>query len=101
MTIQELINKLTKELDLPISRPKLYHYDRKGVFGQIGRGEWGDRQFTNDDYYKVKISLLLSELKFSTKQIQAYLKDYTNSDTIRKMVQDKGRIVKMLLKELV
>ena len=99
MSMQDVINRLTTELTIPISRPKIYHYDRKGVFGTITRGEWGDRRFTEEDYGKVKVGLLLSELKLKTKDIAQVLNEGYD-DELMSTLKMKKKVVQYLINEL-
>ena len=100
MTIQELINGLSKELSIPISRPKIYHYDRKGVFGKIRRAKNEVRNFSDTDYVKVKLALLLSELKFGTKEIKQILTEDFSLDELAYQLKSKKSIISYLLNEI-
>ena len=100
MTIQEWINKLSKEHAIPISRPKIFHYEAKGVFGEISREANNERNFSNKDYVKVKLALLLAELKFDTQEIKKVLSaDFEVEELVQKL-KIKRSIIAYLLSEL-
>ena len=93
MKIQEAIEKLHEETGLHISRPKLYHYDREGVFGSMNRLENGYRDIDPSEYFKMKLSILLSELGCDIKQIKSVLSGELEAMAVLKVKADIIRLI--------
>jgi len=83
MTVQDVMDRLTIELNCSISRPKFYHYERKGMFGKIDRDNRGYRIINEKTYQKIKDAYFLSFLKISMKDI----KDFVDGKCTDKIVQ--------------
>ena len=75
MRIQEALNKIIEETGVVVSRPKVYHYDRKGMLGYVKRLGNRYREFNNTDYNKLKLAMMLSELGVSLDDIGRVLTD--------------------------
>jgi DNA-binding transcriptional MerR regulator len=91
--IQEAIEKLHEETGLHISRPKIYHYDREGVFGSMNRLENGYRDIDNVEYFKMKVAILLCELGCDIRQIKAVLNKELDC---REVLVSKSNVIRLL-----
>ena len=93
MKVQEAIEQLHAETDLHISRPKIYHYDREGVFGSMNRLENGYRDIEPEEYFKIKVAVLLSELGCDIGQIKEVLNRELDC---MEVLKSKSRIIRLL-----
>ena len=93
MKVQEAIEQLHAETGLHISRPKIYHYDREGVFGSMNRLDNGYRDIDPTEYFKLKVAILLSELGCDIPQIKAVLNKELD---LMDILKSKSSVIRLL-----
>lgn len=94
MQINCVFRKLQEETGLYFSRSKLYHYDRKGLLGDIGRDEQGYRSFTDLDYERIKTVIILADIGVDADTIKATLDG--KKDIVKHLHRKKNNISRVI-----